>query len=116
MSGMSELYAEGIDVTQPAVKHDSDKPSTDLLPFTALIAVSRVMGSGSKKYGPHNWKGGFAWRRLLGAALRHLFDWARGINRDPETGESHLAHAACCVLMLLEHEAEGLGADDRYKR
>lgn len=29
-------------------------------------------------------------------------------------GESHLAHAACCLLFLLVHEIQGLGEDDRH--
>jgi ribosomal protein L32 len=33
--------------------------------------------------------------------------WWGGEQRDPETGENHLAHAICCVAFLLEEEEEG---------
>ena len=47
------------------------------------------------------------WSRLLGAALRHLFAWGAGKGKDDETGRSHLAHAAACVLFLLDYEMTG---------
>lgn len=96
------------------VKYDAGKPRMELLPFEALEAVARVMAFGAVKYGDHNWRGGMAWTRLLGAALRHLGAWARGEKADPESGESHLAHAACCILFLLTYEIAKLGADDRH--
>jgi hypothetical protein len=53
------------------------------------------------------------WGRLLGAALRHLSAWAQGVERDAESGLPHLAHAACCVLMLGALTKRGTGTDDR---
>lgn len=82
-------------------KDDAEKPRTDLLPFGAIIEVAHVMTFGAKKYAPHNWKGLSA-TRLFGAALRHGFAWAMGEDNDPETGRSHLAHMAACVLMVLD--------------
>ena len=73
------------------------------------------MTFGAKKYDSHNWRRGFKWSRLLGAALRHILAFMGGQDKDPETNLSHLAHAACCIMFLLEHEAKGLGEDDRYK-
>lgn len=64
--------------------------------------------------GAHNWRQGFNWSRLYGAALRHLTAHLDGEDKDPESGLSHLAHLGCCVMFLLEHEAKGLGKDDRY--
>lgn len=54
-----------------------------------------------------------AWSRMLGACLRHLFSWAKREEADPESGLSHLAHAACCVLFLIDYERRGAGQDDR---
>ena len=96
-------------------KHDSGKPRTDLLPPDALLEVSKVFAFGGNKYGDYNWCKGFKWSRLLGAALRHLFAFMRGEDKDPESEHSHLAHAACCVLMLISHEQRKLGEDDRWK-
>ena len=99
-----------------SVKHDSDKPSLDLLPFSALIEVGKVLSYGAAKYSRDNWRNGngLAWSRLLAAALRHLFAWGRGENVDQESGNLHLAHAAACVLFLLTYEVDGGGHDDRW--
>lgn len=71
------------------------------------------MTFGAAKYGSHNWRGGMAWGRLAAAAFRHMAAWCRGEDTDAESGLSHLAHAAACVLMLLECTARDVGEDDR---
>jgi len=103
--------AEGLAV---GVKHDSGKPRMDLLPPEALREVASVLAMGAEKYSAHNWRGGFAYSRLIAAALRHVFSWVGGENTDPESGKSHLAHAACCLLFLITFEVTKTGTDDRY--
>lgn len=76
------------------------KSRTDLLPPDSLLAVGRVLAHGAVKHGERGWER----RRIMpeyGAALRHLFSWAAGEPNDPESGESHLAHAAARVLIAL---------------
>lgn len=68
----------------------------------------RVLRSGER-----NWEKGLAWGRLSGALLRHLWAWMRGEERDPESGLPHLAHMACCALMLLASTLRKVGIDDR---
>jgi hypothetical protein len=99
-----------------ALKFDSEKARVELLPFAALEETAKVLGFGAEKYGEHNWRNGFKWSRLLGALLRHTFAFIRGEDKDPETGLSHMAHAACCVLFLLEHILLKYGEDDRYTK
>ena len=94
-------------------KHDQDKPRPELLPPMAVESISRVLAFGAKKYDDDNWHKCDDRRRYLGAALRHLFAWARGETTDPESGLPHLAHAGCCVLFLLELDLVGLGKDSR---
>lgn len=107
--------------TDEALKYDSKKPRMELLSVPALIEISKVLTYGADKYtvgdvsGAHNWRKGFKWSRLYGAALRHLTAHMDGDDTDPESGLSHLAHLGCCVMFLLEHEIDGLGTDDRYK-
>lgn len=99
-----------------STKHDTGKLPFELIPAAALSQVVGVLNFGAGKYTPNNWRTpGFKWGRLLGATLRHLFAFIGGEDKDPETGYSHLAHAACCVLFLLEHQTIGLGEDDRHK-
>lgn len=97
------------------VKHDSEKNRLELLPVRPLEEVGQAMTHGAKKYGPENYRKGAAWRRYVGAAMRHLFAWARGEEHDPDTGLSHLAHACACLLILRELQIDGLGDDDRIK-
>lgn len=102
-----------VSVDGEAVKQDQDKPRWDLVPFDALDEVAQVFTYGARKYADRNWERGMAWGRLLAAALRHLAAWARGEDHDPESGHRHLAHAGCCVLMLLSLTMRGHGTDDR---
>lgn len=95
-------------------KFDGNKNRVDLLSTVALEKIARVMTFGATKYGDNNWRKGIAWSRVIGALMRHIFAYVRGENTDPETGLSHLAHAGCCVLFLLEYEETHRELDDRY--
>ena len=96
-------------------KNDDGKTELGLLPFAPIEEVAKVLGYGAKKYQKYNYKGGFEYTRLIGAALRHLFAFARGQDKDPETGLSHVAHAVCNLLFLLDQQIAGTGTDDRFK-
>lgn len=100
---------------QQGTKHDQGKEPMSLLSPVALQEMARVLAFGAKKYDPHNWRKGFMWSRLSDASLRHIFKWLNGEDVDPESGVSHIAHAAVNLMMILEHEVKGLGEDDRYK-
>lgn len=96
-------------------KDDSAKPPIELIPAVALEEIAKVLAFGKRKYSAWNWTGGIAWSRLLGAALRHLWSYARGEDKDPESGLSHLAHAGCCVVFLIWHERFRRDLDDRHR-
>ena len=98
---------------EEAIKHDSEKPRWELLPYDALEEVVKVLTVGAKKYDDRNWEKGFVWSRLFGALMRHARAWFQGEDKDPETGLSHLAHMGCCILFLLTHEIRKIGEDDR---
>ncbi|NBT07022.1 MAG: hypothetical protein EBS54_10085, partial [Betaproteobacteria bacterium] len=85
-----------------ALKFDSDKLPVNLLSSEALLQTAAVMKFGADKYSEHNWRSGFAWSRPLAAAMRHIMAFNDGEDKDPESGLSHLAHAACCIMFLLE--------------
>lgn len=92
-------------MSEPGHKHDAGKARFDLLPFAALEEVVRVLEFGAAKYSEGNWRFVENARiRYLAAALRHVSAWSRGQRNDPESGRHHLAHAACCVLFLLDPE------------
>lgn len=101
-----------------AKKFDIGKPMFTALFTKALASVIRVMTFGATKYGKFNYlsDGGLEPSRLIDAAMRHTMAWWDGELKDPESGESHLAHAICCLGMLLEYELRGFSKDDRFKQ
>lgn len=116
---LQELTMEGQTVLNgedKGKKYDGGKPMVQLLSPTAMIKIAEVMTFGAKKYGSDNWREGIAWTRVIGAVLRHIFAWIGGQDRDPETGISHLAHAGCGIMFLLEYEETRKEKDDRYKK
>ena len=87
------------------VKFDKDKPKWNLLPWSEVEDVVKVLTFGAKKYAPDNWK--FvddADNRYMDAAMRHLVAYQQGEGYDPESGEHHVAHAMCCLLFMLWHD------------
>lgn len=98
-----------------ALKFDTDKLPLNLLSTEAMNQTAAVLKFGAIKYAEHNWRKGFAWSRPLAAAMRHITAFNDGEDLDPESGLSHLAHAACCIMFLLEFEKTHPELDDRYK-
>jgi hypothetical protein len=98
-----------------ALKFDQDKLPLHLLSTEAMNQTAAVLKFGAQKYAEHNWRKGFDWSRPLSAAMRHITAFNDGEDRDPESGLSHLAHAACCIMFLLEFEKTHPNLDDRYK-
>jgi len=98
-----------------ALKFDVDKLPLHLLSTEAMNQTAAVLKFGAQKYAEHNWRKGFAWSRPLSAAMRHITAFNDGEDCDPESGLSHLAHAACCIMFLLEFEKTHPHLDDRYK-
>lgn len=96
-------------------KFDSNKLRYELLPPELLEEVARVLTFGAHKYSARNWELGMAWSRPFAALMRHMWAWWRGEEKDPETGYSHLSHAACCIAFLVSYEARNVGTDDRPK-
>lgn len=95
------------------VKHDTTKARYDLLPPEFLEETAKVLTFGAQKYSAHNWAQGASWSRYFSAMMRHMWAWWKGEDNDPETGFSHLAHAACCLSFLIAYQLRDLGEDDR---
>lgn len=92
----------------PGTKLDAGKLRYDLVPLAAERAVVEVLTYGAKKYAPDNWrKVPDARARYHAAARRHIAAWAAGERLDAESGLPHLAHAACCLMFLLEFDERG---------
>lgn len=97
------------------LKFDDNKPPLQLLDGLWLTGVAQVLAFGAVKYAPHNWRKGLQLSRLLGAALRHIFAFLGGQDKDPETGLSHLYHASCCLMFAANMHETRPDMDDRFK-
>lgn len=101
---------------QASKKYDKGKPAVELVPMRPLLECGSVMGYGGSKYEDkwnHKNPGGVEWSRRVGSALRHLIDWMEGEDDDPESGLSHLAHAATQIMLTRDMQIRGTGTDDR---
>lgn len=104
--------------TAPArgATYDDGKPPLACLPLKGLREVALVQLYGKEKYGDfYNYKKGIEISRNASCAMRHIADFMDGKDLDSESGRSHLAHAACRLLFILENIADGTVIDDRFK-
>ena len=96
-------------------KDDADKLPLELLDTRAIEGLAAVLKFGAQKYAAHNWRGGIAWGRLLGALLRHTFAILRGEFTDPESGLPHIDHVGCCWMFLSSMMKTRPDLNDLYK-
>ena len=106
---VTDIPVTGSATTSPGgMKYDGGKPRMDLLLSgcpNALEQVSAILTFGAQKYAAHSWQTVPQGEdRYLAALLRHLTAHGKGEVNDPESGMSHLAHAACNALFILELE------------
>jgi len=99
-----------------ATKKDGNKPKMHLLPPKALEGIAKIMTYGATKYNAYNYKQGkgLNWDRVYSACMRHLNAWNAGEDIDPESGENHLLHAGCCIMMLIDLVESKIGKDTRF--
>ena len=87
------------------LKYDNSKLRYSLIPLDSLQEVVKVLEFGAKKYAPDNWKHvEDAQARYWDAAMRHIVAYKLDNKTDSETGLSHLAHAICCLLFLINFD------------
>lgn len=90
------------------IKCDDGKTRWDLVPLPVIDEVAKVYTFGARKYPEGSWKelpDGL--RRYKAALLRHLVEFDRGNNLDPESKLPHLAHAAWNAIAMLHFFMEG---------
>jgi hypothetical protein len=98
-----------------AKRANGDKIRWDLMPLAPMRDTAQIWTFGAKKYGDRNWEQGFKWSGPYASLQRHLQAWFAGEDFDPESGLSHLAHAACNLQMLQQFEYTYREGDDRPK-
>lgn len=93
------------------------KPALRFVPSALNLVVSRVMELGAKKYGPFNWRTTpVSLLTYLDAIERHLMEVRDGLDVDPESGVTPVAHIGACVAIILDAKAHGTLIDDRFAR
>lgn len=86
-------------------KYDAGKLRMDLIDPQFTEGLAAVLTHGAAKYSADNWKACTEpFQRYYAALQRHLHLYARGEQRDAESGLSHLYHAACCLMFLAHFE------------
>lgn len=102
-------------LTAGGKKFDGGKAQISLVSPIAIFKLAQVMTDGAQRYDSHNWRKGFKWSRIADSAHRHLSIWIAGMDKDPDSGRSNLAHCMACIMMLLEFEDTHKHLDDRFK-
>lgn len=110
------LFQQNIQTSMSGGSKEVKRERMDLLPWEALMEVSRVYEFGTKKYSAHNWRKGYEWSKSIAALQRHFTLWVSGEDVDSETGESHLSSVVFHALALLTWTKEHKEFDDRYKK
>ena len=110
MYGTAERDPSGLALSAPGAKADAGKTLAGvLLDFGhALEGVAKVGTMGAAKYSRGGWQQvPSGQQRYMDAALRHLLKHGQGETHDPESGLTHLSHAAWNLLAIAELDARG---------
>ena len=121
-NGEGLALTEGLAASEPVETVDNNpktraggtnKVPFHLIPPRALAYVAICFADGGFKYQPYN----FYVEKIsssvyYGAMLRHIFAWWSGERLAPD-GHHHLAHAACCLIMVLSVEGTDMLNDNR---
>jgi len=100
--------------TNPKTRFGRAKPPIGLIPGPALVHMAEAFRDGAEKYGPANWRvDPVSSSTYVDAALRHLLSWYDGEEEAQDSGVHHLGHAAACLAILLDAQAQGTLHDDR---
>lgn len=131
---MSELYPDNDDWLDVAVKEtfaevpppvpavasptgslrfNTGKSQTNEISPKFLLAMGAVLEKSRQKYPRGNWEKGNDYSVPYDSMMRHLLAWQSGEGKDPESGLSHLAHAALNLMMLHYYEENYPEFDDR---
>lgn len=102
--------------TNPKTQYGLAKPSPGLVPPSAILQIALAFRDGANKYGAYNWRDDpVSATTYIDAAYRHIMSWADGEERSSDANVHHLAHAAACMCILLDAQAQGTLVDDRPK-
>ena len=83
-----------------SMRYNEGKPEVSQLDPRFIMDLADLMTVSAKKYGKFNWAKGQEYHTPFDSCMRHLFKFMSGENLDPESGKSHLMHAAANLMIL----------------
>jgi len=105
------------DAKGSGARFNSGKAALDMIPLHLLEGAARVFHKATTReenpYPKWNWACGMPWSVPVGCIKRHLAAFERGEDRDPDSGELHVSHILCNVLMLEQYYRAYPEGDDR---
>lgn len=100
--------------TNPKDLIGAKKVPLALVPQAGIIHTAMAMKNGQKKYGAYNWrKNPVKMTIYIEAAQRHLAALLDGEDVASDSQSHHAAHAAACMMILLDALETGNLVDDR---
>ena len=82
------------------MKTDTGKNRVSLIDPAFVLLLGDVLTFGAEKYEANNWQKCEDISRYEDALLRHIYAYLSGEKVDPESGMSHLGHAAFGLMCL----------------
>ena len=90
------------------------KVALSLFPMHLLAGAARIFMGGAMKYAQWNWAKGMPHSSCVDCFLRHFNKyWYMGEDIDEESGEHHLDHMICNLIMLRHSTIAFKEGDDR---
>ena len=105
------------DARGTGARYNAGKAPLDMIPLHLLEGAARVFEQATKRkvnpYPRWNWAKGMPWSVPIGCIKRHLAAMERGEDRDQDSGELHVDHMMCNLLMLIQYYRMYREGDDR---
>lgn len=95
-------------------RHNSGKPRPSLIPVEWIEGLMAVMEEGAKKYAPGNWQKGMPFTEVMDCLERHMIQFKKKEDLDPDGGSSTILKVAVNALFIYYYQKKGLTQfDDR---
>lgn len=97
-------------------KDDSLKPVLAFVPKEAMYEMGKAFSYGASKYNSWNYKNGIEMTRTVSAALRHIYQFMDGEDKDFESQSLHLGNAMANLAMAIDTYHNHKELDNRWKK
>lgn len=96
-----------------AERFNKGKLRWDLVDWTSLEEVVKVLDFGAVKYSKDNWMKGLNREEILESTQRHLISLFQKETIDQESQLQHAAHVMCNMLFYLYHDRNNTFVEER---